>query len=69
MPVWKTPIFLFFLLKALNDYTSGISEYPVARRDTFPVNSELKVLQNYHDPKSYVNSFTHGSWKKVNDHC
>lgn len=34
------------------------------RRDTSPVNSELKVLQNYHDPKSYVNSFTHGSWEK-----
>ena len=39
------------------------------RRDTFPVNSELNFLLNYDDPKSYVNSLRHGSWKKVNDYC
>lgn len=34
------------------------------RMDTFPVNSELKVLLNYDDPKSDVNSLRHGSWEK-----
>lgn len=39
------------------------------RRNTFPVNSEFKILLNYDDPKCDVNSLRHGSWGKVNDHC